>query len=168
MATLTGLIPVTVGTFGGGGGWGGIPLGGEGEGGGGGAGNAERRTIYWGYIGIMENKLETTILYGFRSVKMTLSSFWLAKWKLGSEPQSPTRAGPWAKKPSPAPQKEGSGLNIVVSMLFSIIPKCPHYNPNVTPMGTKGKASSHCTVLQPDRGSWHAASIISYHAFPRI
>ena len=50
MATLTGLIPVTVGTVeayhgGGGGGWGGgIPLGGGG--GGGGAGNAERRAIY--------------------------------------------------------------------------------------------------------------------------
>ena len=43
MATLTGLILVTVGTFEAyqGGGWGGIPLG---EGGG--AGNAERRTIY--------------------------------------------------------------------------------------------------------------------------
>ena len=44
MATLTGLIPVTVGTFetyhGGGGG------GGYHWGGGGGAGNAERRTIY--------------------------------------------------------------------------------------------------------------------------
>ena len=42
MATLTGLIPVTVGTFEAyhGGGGGGIPLGG------GGAGNAERRTIY--------------------------------------------------------------------------------------------------------------------------
>ena len=43
MATLTGLIPVTVGTFeayhGGGGG-------GDTIGGGGGAGNAERRTIY--------------------------------------------------------------------------------------------------------------------------
>ena len=43
MATLTGLIPVTVGTFEAyhGGGGGGIPLGG------GGAGNAERRTMYW-------------------------------------------------------------------------------------------------------------------------
>ena len=47
MATLTGLIPVTVGTFEAyhGGDGGGIPLGG---GGGGGAGNAERRTIYGG------------------------------------------------------------------------------------------------------------------------
>ena len=43
MATLKGLIPVTVGTveaYDGGAGGGGIPLGG------GGAGNAERRTIY--------------------------------------------------------------------------------------------------------------------------
>ena len=48
MATLTGLIPVTVGTFEayhGGGGGGGYHWGGGG-GGGGGAGNAERRTIY--------------------------------------------------------------------------------------------------------------------------
>ena len=60
MATLTGLIPVTVDTFQAyqGGGWqGGYHWGG------GGAGNAERRTIYRGYFGIMEKETETTILY---------------------------------------------------------------------------------------------------------
>ena len=58
MATPRGPIPVTVDTFEalGGRGGGRIPLGG----GGGGGGNAERRRIYWGYIRILEKKMETT------------------------------------------------------------------------------------------------------------